>query len=230
MRDRLLTAAKTQKTEPLVSEAQTAEDTENTKPRSKLPGILSAIALGTIALLGLNNYRLWRVTQTPDAVETSQRTYLLQGEDFPDRVQAQLTVDNKQLNATLNVSNLPPLPPEQAYALWTVVGKDVPYTTDGKGAILTAVFQVDAAGNFDARNCSTPTPSRTPNHPENGDYCRRCRRTPSAYWLDCYFKPMTRNFKDAKFRVSTTIDDKFIILVIAAYRLKLSSDVTNQTR
>ena len=58
-------------------------------------------------------------------------------------------------------SSLPPLPPEKAYALWTVVGKDVPYTTDEKGAILTAVFQVNEQGNF-SREIALPQPHLEP--------------------------------------------------------------------
>ena len=53
------------------------------------------------------------------------------------------------------------MPSEKAYALWTVVGKDVPYTTDEKGAILTAVFQVNELGNF-SQEIAIPQPHLEP--------------------------------------------------------------------
>jgi hypothetical protein len=120
----------------------------------------------TIALLGITNYRLWRAVQTADLAKdtvkvTNQRTYLLRGKNLPKTIQAKLVVNPNQLNATLIANNLPPLPPEKAYALWTVVGKDVPYTTDEKGAILTAVFQVNKAGNF-TQEITVPQPHLKP--------------------------------------------------------------------
>ena len=160
LRDRLLATANARQTDK-ITEEKPVESPDPTPSKSKLPGILGAIALFTIALLGFNNYRLWRITKTPDAVETSQRTYLLQGEDLSSTAQAKLIVDRKQLNAKLVANNLPPLPPEKAYALWTVVGKDVPYTTDDKGAILTAVFQVNEQGNF-SREIALPQPHLEP--------------------------------------------------------------------
>lgn len=160
LRDRLLATANARQTDKIASE-KPAENSQTTTPKSRLPGVIGAIALLTIALLGFNNYRLWRIAKTPDAVETSQRTYLLQGDDLSTTAKAQLIVDNKQLNAKLSVNSLPPLPPEKAYALWTVVGKDVPYTTDEKGAILTAVFQVNEQGNF-SREIALPQPHLEP--------------------------------------------------------------------
>ena len=127
--------------------------------KSKLAAILGAIALSLIALLGINNYRLWRMVKTADTVQTSTRTYLLEGES--PQTQARVIVDLDRLKATLTAKNLPPLPSDKVYALWTVVGKDVPYTTDEKGAILTAVFQVDAAGNF-TREIALPQPHLEP--------------------------------------------------------------------
>lgn len=171
LRDRLLATAQTQKADlnPVktpVDNVETLETVENISSKSnsnsKLLGILGAIALFTIALLGFNNYRLWRIANTADVVTASnKRTYLLQGEDLSETVRAELIVDSDRLNATLVANNLPPLPPEKAYALWTVVGKDVPYTTDDKGAILTAVFQVDEAGSF-TREIAIPQPHLEP--------------------------------------------------------------------
>ena len=160
LRDRILSAANARKTETIQRETP-AENSNTTTSKSKLPGILGAIALFTIALLGFNNYRLWRIAKAPDAVETSQKTYLLQGDKLSQTAQAKLIVDRNRLDAKLIANNLPPLPPEQAYALWTVVGKDVPYTTDDKGAILTAVFQVNEEGNF-TREIALPQPHLEP--------------------------------------------------------------------
>ena len=123
------------------------------------------IALFTIALLGFNNYRLWRIAKTVDPADVAttldRRTYLLRGEDVSKTAEAKLIVDSQGSNATLTANNLPSLPPEKAYALWTVVGKDVPYTTDEKGAILTAVFQVNEEGNF-IREIAVPQPHLEP--------------------------------------------------------------------
>lgn len=127
--------------------------------RLKLSWILGAIALFMIAILGINNYRLWRTVQTNNVVETARRTYLLQRE--LSNSQAKLVVARDRLNATLTANNLPPLPPDKAYALWTIVGKDVPYTTDEKGAVLTAVFQVNEAGNF-SQEIALPQPHLEP--------------------------------------------------------------------
>lgn len=161
LRDRLLATANSQQTDGVAAE-ETVNNTEVTAAKSKLPGILGAIALFTIAALGIANYRLWRTVQTANVVSpATQRTYLLQGEDLPEKVQAQLVVDSDRLNATLTAQNLPPLPLEKVYALWTVVGKEVPYTTDEKGAILTAVFQVNEAGNF-TNKIAIPQPHLEP--------------------------------------------------------------------
>jgi len=160
LRDRLLATANTQKADTIQTKVAT-RNTDTATDKSRLAMILGAIASFTIALLGFNNYRLWRIAKAPNVVETSQRTYLLQGDDLSNQAQAKLVVDNKRLNAKLVVNSLPSLPPEKAYALWTVVGKDVPYTTDEKGAILTAVFQVNEAGNF-TREIALPQPHLEP--------------------------------------------------------------------
>ena len=166
LRDRLLATAKTQAVEAVDTQA-TPTPTESPKiderlnSRAKLSPILGA-ALLTIAFLGFNNYRFWRMANNTEVVTAAnQRTYLLQGEAPSATARAKLIVDSERLNATLIASNLPPLPPEKAYALWTVVGRDVPYTTDDKGAILTAVFQVDAVGNF-TRDIALPQPHLEP--------------------------------------------------------------------
>jgi len=154
LRDRILTAANVQQIAPT-----TAQSSSKIKAatHARLTKILGAIALLTIACLSIANYQLWRSVQTAEVAKvTNQKTYLLQGKDLP-KTQAKLIVNPNQLKGTLIVQNLPPLPPEKIYALWTVVGKNVPYTTDQKGAILTVVFQVDQAGNF-TQEIAVPQP------------------------------------------------------------------------
>ena len=167
LRDRILTAANTQKTE-VVAEVPASnipvDDAEvTTTSQPKLWGkILAAIALVVIAVLSIINYRFWQ-TINADRIdsETEGETYVLTGEDLPGTASVELVTDDDDLTATLVADDLPPLPPDKVYALWTVVGKDVPYTTDAKGAILTAVFQVDEAGDF-VREIAVPQPHLEP--------------------------------------------------------------------
>ena len=164
LRDRLLTTANAQKTNiesevlPAVNDAEV-----RTRSQSNLLGkILAAIALALIAVLGIANYRLWQTIQTTQIdSQIDRNTYLLRGEGLSETTAAKLVVDGDRLNATLIANNLPSLPSGKVYALWTVVGKDVPYTTDDKGAILTAVFQVDESGNF-VREIAVPQPHLEP--------------------------------------------------------------------
>ena len=165
LRDRILTAANAQPVEPTTDKSATVDDEATTAPKSSLPWnkILGAIALVTITALGIVNYRLWQSTQTAETTEpqSDRVTYLLGDRDSTRKPTAKLTVNPDRLNATLTANDLPPLPPEKAYALWTVVGKDVPYTTDEKGAILTAIFQVSDSGNF-TQEIAVPQPHLEP--------------------------------------------------------------------
>ncbi len=146
LRDRILATANLQQTNSVP--AKPLGDANVLTPKSRLSGILGAIALFTIAALGIANYQLWRTVNTTKVAEsTNQQIYLLTGDDSSTS-QAKLIVNPDRLDATLSVNNLSPLPPKKVYALWTVVGKDVPHTTDEKGAILTAVFQVNQGGSF----------------------------------------------------------------------------------
>ena len=109
---------------------------------------LAAVALILIVGLGYSNYRFLQMQATKDEIpQVAQRNYTLTGEDLSDSVKATVMVNAAQLEGVLTATNLPPLPPGKVYALWTVVGKDVPYTTDQKGAILTAVFEPNESGN-----------------------------------------------------------------------------------
>ena len=165
LRDRLLATADAQKANvdaSITTATATADNAEVSTPRrSKIVGILGAIALAIIAILGVVNYRLWQTSKiaTPN-LEVEPNTYLLRGEDLPPTATVELATKG-DLTATLIANDLPPLPPEKAYALWTVVGKDVPYTTDEKGAILSAVFQVDESGDF-VREIAVPQPYLEP--------------------------------------------------------------------
>ena len=113
-------------------------------------------AAALIVALGIANYRLWTALQTAQTAQTEptpsvasdRLTYSLQGTELADRASATLVVDRRTLEATLAVENLPPLPADKVYVLWTVVGSNAPLTTDDKGAILTEVFQVSGDGNF----------------------------------------------------------------------------------
>lgn len=111
----------------------------------------AAIATALILALSVTNYRLWQklqVTQIEIPTEDSL-TFSLKGTNqVPENAKVQLVVNPNQLEGILTVENLPPLPPEKVYALWTVVGKEAPFTTDEKGAILTEVFEVDSQGRF----------------------------------------------------------------------------------
>ncbi len=161
LRDRILAAANAEVSISTASETSETSVTPNhILPWSKIFG---AIAIATITVLGVTNYRVWQSVQTPKTTDTQgdRLTYLLRSEDPADKSTAELIVDRDRLNATLDVNNLPTLPPEKAYALWTVVGKDVPYTTDEKGAILTAVFQVNPSGNF-TQEIAVPQPHLEP--------------------------------------------------------------------
>ena len=174
LRDRILTTANDRQADLKTSDLSVNTEADNeaaASPKFKIPGnkILGAIALAIITVLGITNYRLWQNVQTAKTTDTqnikntqgNRASYLLQNEDIAPGSTAKLVVNPNGLNATLRVDNLPPLPQDRVYALWTVVGKDVPYTTDEKGAILTAVFQVDESGNF-ARKIAVPQPHLEP--------------------------------------------------------------------
>lgn len=161
LRDRILAIAQTE----AVSTSDTTDlaPTKSVTPWNKIWG---AIAIAMIGILGLVNYRLWQSVRTANNQEQirateEQLTYLLQDQEGERDSRGKLVVEPDQLKATLEVDNLPPLPPDRVYALWTVVGQDVPYTTDTKGAILTAVFQVNQTGAF-SQEIAVPQPYLEP--------------------------------------------------------------------
>ncbi|MGG6295776.1 anti-sigma factor [Leptolyngbya sp. AN02str] len=114
---------------------------------------LGVAAAGLIAVLGVNNLRLW---QTVKVLEERQQqyetlTYSLQSLVNAQNASVTITVDPNTLQASLAVANLPPPPPGKVYAIWTLPQQGTPFTTDDKGAILTGTFEVDAEGNIDYR-------------------------------------------------------------------------------
>lgn len=133
-----------------LSTSQPAAETANflTKWRQKLSWgkTLGAISVALILGLSITNYWFWQILQTAslEIAESDKLVYSLQGID--SEAEAKLIVNPHKLDAKLTVSNLSRLPQGKVYALWTVVGKEVPFTTDSKGAILTDVFQVNNQG------------------------------------------------------------------------------------
>lgn len=115
-------------------------------PWSRAMNVAAAVL---IVALGISNYRL-RQTLQESRTETQRLaalTYSLQSTEEANAASATVAVNPNNLEAVLEVKNLPPLPPGKVYVLWTVPKQDAPFTTDSKGAILTEVFTVDAEGN-----------------------------------------------------------------------------------
>ena len=165
LRDRVLAAAEARKTDARAAPNSVAQTDEAYSQLSWIR-IVGAALLGIIAISSFTNYRLWQIVRVANETKTDNRTgdrqfYILGSEDLSREISAELAVDSQGRNGTLKANKLPVLPSNQVYALWTVVGKDVPYTTDDKGAILTAVFQVDDAGNF-TREIAVPEPHLEP--------------------------------------------------------------------
>ena len=168
LRDRLMATANSQKANLATVKSAIDNEAADTTT-SKLPWgrIIGAIVLAVATTLGVTNYLWWHKTiQTAKIKDIRNQNrvrlaYVLQDSDPNKQYTAQLTVNRDRLNATLTTDSLPPLPADKAYALWTVVGKDVPYTTDDKGAILTAVFQVPSSGNL-TQEIAVPQPHLEP--------------------------------------------------------------------
>lgn len=123
---------------------------------------LGAAAAVVIAGLGISNVVLWQSLQSLQAsrrttdqnplVFTLERTPLAPSPD----ASVQVVVNPKDLEATLDIKNLPPLAEGEVYVLWTVVKPNAPVTTDDKDAILTQVFRVDQQGQFSQRIAVPP--------------------------------------------------------------------------
>lgn len=112
--------------------------------------VMEVAAAALIAALALNNYRLQQALQMAKT-ETPSYTpliYTLDATKADSKASATVVVNPNNLEATIAVKNLPPLPPGRVYVLWTVLTQNAPFTTDEKEAILTETFQVDERGNF----------------------------------------------------------------------------------
>ncbi len=112
---------------------------------------MGALAAGLIVALGLGNLYLWRRLQLAQTqgIPAEVLTYELQptAENVTGSVMVQ--VDPQDLQGRLVARGLPPLPEGRVYALWVVLEPEAPFTKDEAGAILTAAFRVDEAGNLE---------------------------------------------------------------------------------
>jgi len=132
-----------------------AKTLQPSAPRRLLWGRAAGVAAAAVIVaLGIANYRLWQTLESLQADRPEQPsletplTYTLKGTEIAQNAIAEIVVDPMTLNARLEVEDLPPLQAGKVYVLWTVVGKDAPFTTDDKGAILTQVFRVNNQGDF----------------------------------------------------------------------------------
>jgi hypothetical protein len=166
--DRFTNPSTNPPTNPWVSVSSTSNATRRSgfwnRVWNPAVGIAAAVL---IAVLGINNYRLWQALQTTqtdirsDIQSADTRTYTLQSQT-PNATAATATivVNPESLEALLTVQNLPPPPPGQTYVLWTVVAPNAPVTVDDKSAILTAVLNPDAQGNI-AQTITVPEVHRS---------------------------------------------------------------------
>ncbi len=124
---------------------------------------IGAFAAALIVALGFSNYHLWRSLQVMQAQvkQAEILTYSLQPKNATFS-SATVEVNPNKLEARLKAENLPALPPDKVYVLWTVLKKGAPFTTDKKNAILTEVFGVDAKGNV-SKQITMPVAYRTKN-------------------------------------------------------------------
>lgn len=129
---------------------------------------IGAMVAVLILALALSNYRLWRLLQTAQTASSQTHasslaslTYVLRASQAANPATATVVVNPNTLEATLTTEKLPPLPPGQVYALWTVIDKNAPFTADPKGAILTGVFQVNEQGKV-VQQVAVPAVYRSP--------------------------------------------------------------------
>ncbi len=115
----------------------------------------------------------------------------MRGTDSATNAEAKLIVNPHQLDATLTVSNLSPLPQGKVYALWTVVGKEAPFTTDSKGAILTEVFQVNERGEV-LKTIAVPRVHRNNEQIPKMAITIETESAPQAHTGSTYFRLLAR--------------------------------------
>lgn len=138
-----LLAANTPPKQPVEAIAQILTKCKQKLSWGKTLGVISAaLILG----LGFTNYWFWQTLQRASIETPASKELVYSLQSIDSKAKAKLIVNPNKLDATLTVSNLSLLPPGRVYALWTVVGKEAPFTTDSKGAILTDVFTVNNQG------------------------------------------------------------------------------------
>lgn len=118
--------------------------------------VVGAVAAALVLILGINNLRLWKALQiartdlmktTSQSAQTELLIYSFNSSEVDSTVS--IAVNPETLEAQLTARNLPILPSDKVYAVWTLPKQNVPVTTDSKGAILTGVFQVNAESSVD---------------------------------------------------------------------------------
>ncbi len=139
----------------------------------RTPYSLKAVAIALLTALGLStffNYMLWRslkqqvvITPVLPPQEQAARplTFQLSSTESSQSGTAEVSVNPDTLTAKLNTSQLPNIAPDEVYVLWTVLKPEAPFTTDAKGAILTATFEVDEQGGV-SKALSVPTVFQQP--------------------------------------------------------------------
>jgi anti-sigma-K factor RskA len=129
--------------------ASTPQAPPRVRQRFSWSRAMNIAAAALIVALSINNYRLWRTLQASqtEVQRLATLNYSLQATGDQQQSSAKLAVDPNSLEASLQVSGLPPLPEGKVYVLWTVLEPNSPFTVDPKNAILTQAFEVDAQGN-----------------------------------------------------------------------------------
>lgn len=130
---------------------QTATPTVKPPYRRQLTirDVFEVAAIGLIAILGINNYRLSQVLQTSQTETQRYATiYELQSTISNQQAFAKVVVNPKTLEGRLSVQYLPPAPSGKVYVLWTVLQPNAPFTKDKKDAVLTQIFQVNEQGQL----------------------------------------------------------------------------------
>lgn len=130
---------------PSSREGQYMDAVPTAVSRRRQPLRWGAIAALLIAVLGISNILLWRRLQNASMTAQTDNVLVISLQPTADEqtAMARVIVEPDELTAELIVENLPTLPEDQVYALWTVLEPGAPYTTDDKNAILTKAFTVD---------------------------------------------------------------------------------------
>lgn len=141
---------------PALAVVQPAIPTNNVVPLlSRWRQGIGAAAAVLIAGLSISNYLLWQSLQSLQASQrpSAEKPLVFALESTPINpardASVKVVVNPNDLEATLNVQNLPPLKEGEVYVLWTVVKPNAPVTVDDKDAILTQVLKIDAQGRLE---------------------------------------------------------------------------------